>query len=234
MPDFSKNYPPIRNVSNATNKLTETEISENVDKAEKDALSIMRDFGDAIVDSITQSVDDVINGITNNITKVVQTATNIITSTTSKLSDIIKFVEDGTDDISQYISDTIDGFNKDDVETEISIDSYIDIELDNNKIVSENGVVQQNISGTIANATKNMSNVDKRDITQYTDSKLQKIQDIKKQCSDNLVDYAKKTSQTKFNKNNDIDEYESNINLNNLNYKIINIKSIKVTIANNE
>ncbi len=234
MPDFSKNYPTIKNIGNSTNSLTETEISENATKAGKDALNIIENFGEQIENSIEEAVDNIIKGSENFATNIIQTASGLIVSTISQISSVIKFIENGIDDITQYIDKLINTYNKEDIVLEKSIDNYVDNELGLNNIKSENGLVQQNLTGTISQATQNMNNVDKRDIKQYSDKKLQKIQEIKQQCSDNLVNYAVETSQQKFNDKNDIIEQSSVANLSNLDYKVINLKNIKVTVLNYE
>ena len=61
------------------------------------------------------------------------------------------------------------------IQLEKSIDNYVDNELGLNNIKSENGLVQQNLTGTISQATQNMNNVDKRDIKQYSDDEWKKI-----------------------------------------------------------
>ena len=148
--------------------------------------------------------------------------------------DVIEFIEQGVDDINTYISNSINTFSKDDIELELSIDSYIDNEIEQNIIDAENGIVQNNIIGTIVDETQNMSNVDKRDISQYGDKKQEKIAEIKNKCSEKLVKYAEETSQNKFNESNNIYESDTKVDLNNLNYNVINIKGIKITIPNYE
>lgn len=234
MPNFSKNYPNIKNVNTSTKQLTETNISENVVKAKNDALNILEDFGKSIENQIEQAVDNVINSITNTAYQLIKTGKQIITNVINTFNDVIEFIEQGADDINTYISNSINTFSKDDIELELSIDSYIDNEIEQNIIDAENGVVQDNIIGTIVNETQNMSNVAKRDISQYVDKKQEKITEIKNKCSEKLVKYAEETSQNKFNESNNIYESDTKVDLNNLNYNVINLKGIKITISNYE
>ena len=234
MPNFSKNYPNIKSVNTSTKQLTETNISENIVKAKNDALNILEDFGKSIENQIEQAVDNVINSITNTAYQLIKTGKQIITNVINKFNDVIEFIEQGVDDINTYISNSINTFSKDDIELELSIDSYIDNEIEQNIIDAENGIVQNNIIGTIVDETQNMSNVDKRDISQYGDKKQEKIAEIKNKCSEKLVKYAEETSQNKFNESNNIYESDTKVDLNNLNYNVINIKGIKITIPNYE
>lgn len=232
MPDFNKGSPTSSSFSKSTKSLTKTNISENTSKAKQSALDVVDDFDESITDTISTAIDDMVNSVSSTANKVIKIAGKVVSSVYNAIKDIVIYIADASVDIYDYIDKTINSFNESDVKIEKSVDEYADnIILDEN-ITVENGEVQQNIQGTISTSVNNMSNTEKRDIIKSNDVRLQKEKEIKQKCIDNLVNYAEETSNEKFIEASDSAEIGININFDNLNKKVINIKDIKVTITN--
>jgi len=239
--NFTSKYPAAKNVGNSTKGLTKSKISENVNQAKQSALDIMEDIGDAILDKITSAIDGVIDSITSVVESVVESAINTVKSVINTVESIVDAVSNAYDSVKEYLtSDSDDNavyIKKLSTDSEIDellgINDYIDNTLVEDEVTAENGTVQKSLLGSINNLTKTLTNRDKRDISQYTDKKLEKIQEIKKQCTEDLVKYAVEMSDQKFMENSDT--YDNvGIDMSNLGYSCINIKTIKVVITSDE
>ena len=232
--NFTSKYPTAKNIGNSTKGLTKSKISENAQQAAQSALDIVEDIGSTLVDKITSAIDGIISGVASTVESVVDTigsiAKSAVDTVTNAYNSIEEFLTSDNDDNAIYIKSLSTSSETDEL---LGVNDYVDNALSDDKVTAENGVVQKNLSGNINNLSKTLTNKDKRDIAKYTDKKLEKVQEIKKQCSNDLVEYAVETSNEKFTENND--SYDNiGIDMSNIDYNCINIKTIKVVITSDE
>lgn len=234
MPKFSLAESLMSKVSKATEIVTPTNISANLNKAFADAESVVEKMYDSIVSAVKDTINQTINSAIGLVNNVVDTVIGIGKTIYNISEQLLSFIKSNIENVQDLYSQICDTFNEDDLEIDISIDNYIDSVLNSDVMNVENAESQNNIMGNAVSFAQDLSNKDIKILSKSSSQMDIKVKDIISKSTDNYKDYAKKLSKDKADKQKENVIIQQNVNNNTINYTdgSINIKNAKINILN--
>ena len=235
MPLFPTVSSILGKVSKATEAITPTNISANMNKAVATAEHIAGQLTNFIVSTATSIVNQTINSAIGLVSTVIDTTIGIGISIKRISTELLSILDDAYSSIENFSDSISTVYNKDSLSYTQSVSVFCDsLENDANMLI-ENAVSQNNIVGSAITMSQNLTNNDIKEITASTNAYNAKINQITQQSKENYVNYASELSIIKGNEEKDAITMNM-INNSNIEYNtensIINIKNTKVQIKN--